>query len=353
MSAIDLATLAPVGKIDTRIENGALHATVTRAIHDTGYNIQQDKITSALVLAGHYKVPFQIDMTVKIDTPELIMLIGQGHVSFGSPWRENRRIEDMATPKNKPWIYDNHMPYNEKVQLRILCTQKAMQIWINGEERFYNTRMPYMKLPLEEVKLAITSTQHAHLVIHALSVMAYAQPPECLHTPFEPMKQTIIPIEKPRFEDCIAPLPLGIQAQIRQSDALLKSSKFKRIIEKHGFKITYVASDIGLSYALYVGGNVMHHSLQWYIITNGPTETWGRKANGMEEALNRAHPQLADFIFARLNDCIGCHSNCLARTPYEFNGQKKNTCHGHVFLKMVPEDFEAARQFLTLARQLF
>lgn len=55
---------------------------------------------------------------------------------------------------------------------------------------------------------------------------------------------------------------------------------------------------------------------------------------------------MAKRIFYALNDCVGCYgSRCLAKTLYEFNEQKRLTCHGRVMLRMCHEDFQDAREF--------
>jgi len=91
----------------------------------------------------------------------------------------------------------------------------------------------------------------------------------------------------------------------------------------------------------------MHHSVQWYIITNSKPELWHRKANPLEallESIETHSPELAARIFYNLNECIGCREQCYAKTPYTYQSEKRLTCHGHIFFKMSPPDFQDVRE---------
>jgi hypothetical protein len=60
---------------------------------------------------------------------------------------------------------------------------------------------------------------------------------------------------KPTFDSIISKLPDEFKNEIIETDSFLKSlrpMKFKRVIDKNGAKITYVASDFGISYAVKV-----------------------------------------------------------------------------------------------------
>ena len=354
---ISLDALIPRGHARAELSGGALDVRIDRAIHDIGYNIRRDRIASYLELPGRYRVPMRIDLRFSIDMPEALLLVGDGHVSFGSPWMENRRIEDILEPMGKPRRYDNHLTMGETTDISVLFNRKGMQICIGGEERFFSVKERYMKSPRpsgeEGVRVGITCTKRAELRIHSVSVTEYDEDMPIVRgaAAIPGVRGEEMPTEKPTFQTCIAALPETVREEIAKTEAHLKSLqhlKFRRTIEKHGNKITYVAADAGVSYALYLSGSVMHHSFQWYIVTNGRPETWHRKANSLEEVLGRLSersPELAERVFFALNECIGCREHCLARTPYAFKGQKKTTCHGHVFLKMTASDFQDVRGF--------
>lgn len=354
MSSMDLTSLIPVGKVKSDEKESSLTMTVTRAIHDVGYNIRRDRITSYMSLPGKYRLPLKIDLCVKTDMPEIILLVGEGHITFGSPWMENRRIEDIAEPSGKPKMYDNSIPLNEFADITVIYGLKEMQITINGEERYYSKRERYMKSEsfreqnISGFNIGITCTKRAETTIRSLSAEEYSGP-VIRGIVTERELPFIEEAQKPTFASCIE--ALDIKDEVIKVDAFLKSLdnlKFKRVIEKHGNKITYVESGRGVSYALYLSGNIMHHSIQWYIITNSPPEQWHRKANPLESLLNEMSvesPELADRIFYYLNECIGCRERCMAKTPYEFKSQKKVTCHGHIFFKMIFQDFQDVRDF--------
>ena len=157
---------------------------------------------------------------------------------------------------------------------------------------------------------------------------------------------------KSRFDEFMSTLPEEFRNEIIETDSFLKSLrplKFKRSIDKFGNKITYVASDFGVSYAFRVASDQHSHELNWYIVYNGKPETWHRKADYMEEILieiSKSNLQLAERIFSSLLECNDCHGEkCLAKTLYAFNGNKKLTCHGRVTLGICRDDFNDARDF--------
>ena len=96
---------------------------------------------------------------------------------------------------------------------------------------------------------------------------------------------------KPTFNLILEELPPDFREEVIETDAFMKALrplKMKRMIEKHGTKITYVASDFGVSYALRVSPGEYAQIINWYIVYNGKAETWHRKADDMEEALLEA-----------------------------------------------------------------
>jgi len=164
--------------------------------------------------------------------------------------------------------------------------------------------------------------------------------------------------KKPKFNDIMSNLTEEFRNEIIETDGFLKSLrplKFKRTIDKYGNKITYVASDFGISYAFRVACDQYSHELNWYIVYNGKPETWHRRADYMEETfaeISKSEPQLSKRIFNTLSECRDCYGErCLAKTPYSFGGQKKLTCHGRVTLRVCREDFDDARMFFRYLNQ--
>ncbi|MDP4090019.1 MAG: hypothetical protein Q8930_12215, partial [Bacillota bacterium] len=316
-----------------------------------------------------YKLPMRIDLTVKIDSPGLYLLLGNGHINFGTPWSDNRRLDDIIEPGYKIRFFHNHIPINEFADISVIYDYSAMQILINGEERFYSEKEKYMKS--KSIKdfnntgfsFGIACGKRTGLSIKSLRITEYNETAGIVHKDTELPKPTISneavePETKPGFETCISLLTKEIQEEIIKTDRYLRSLKplkFKRQIEKHGNKITYLASEYGFSYALYPSNDIMYHSLGWYIITSSKPELWHRKADMMEEVLNKlagTSPELSERMFLNLNECISCRPYCSVKTLYEFKGRKKLTCHGLMEFKMCISDFEDVRTFINAVNEL-
>lgn len=360
---IDLDGLLLEGQVECKYKDNMLYMTTNRSIPTQRFDAEHLSINSYIYLPDKYKLPFRIDITAKIDAPGLYVLIGKGHVNFGTLWSDNRRIDDIAAPAGKTIFYHNHMAMNEFTDISLLYDLKEMQIIINGEERYYSKKERYMKSPeLAEVnnagfELKIACDKLVNLCIKSISITEYDDNCGIIHSGMElPAALTknnfTASDEKPTFEKCISLLPANIQGEIVKIDEYLRSLKrfkFKRQIEKNGNKITYVASDYGFSYAIYLSNDLFDHSLQWYIVMNGKPETWHRKADLMEETLNRLASEAPDFaerMFFGLDDCVGCYKNCLAKTRYQLHDKQKNVCHGKLKFKMSASGFEDVRTFI-------
>jgi len=164
------------------------------------------------------------------------------------------------------------------------------------------------------------------------------------------------------FEDVLQKMPKKLHSEIMDMDKYFKAlrpMKFKRVLDKNGNKITYVASEFGVSYMIKLSDDGFKHNFQWYIVYNGKAETWHRKADYMEEILvkiTQSDQPLAMRIYNGLKICPGSNNcygeRCLARTPYTFNGQKRLTCHGSVELDMEKNNFCDVREFFRHLNEL-
>jgi hypothetical protein len=171
-----------------------------------------------------------------------------------------------------------------------LYGHKAMQVLVDGEERYFSTRERYMKSKetagrnAEVFTIALACDKGVYAQVRSLCVTdCDADEPVQLWTPAlrEAIKgnEAAPQDEKPTFEACIARLPEALHAEVLAMDAFLREMrplKFRRQIEAHGNKITYVAASEGLSYAICPSNDTLHHSLNWYIVTSGKPETWAR-----------------------------------------------------------------------------
>jgi hypothetical protein len=360
---IELSHFLPKGQVTCEYKDNLLYMTTNHAIPTQRFDAEHLSINSYISLPDRYKLPLRIDMTVKIDAPGLYILLGKGHINFGTLWSDNRRIDDIASPARKTMFYHNYIDMNKFTDISISYDLTEMQIMIDGEERYYSKKERYMKSPaFREMNesgfdLKIACDKLVNLCIKSFSITEYDDTCSILHSGVElPAAITnngvLAPDEKPTFEKCILHLPTHIQGEIVKTDQYLKSLKplnFKRQIEKNGNKITYVASKYGLSYAIYLSNDIFDHSLQWYIITNGKPETWHRKADMMEETLNmltKTSPDFAERMFYYLEDCVGCYKNCLAKTHYRLGKKHKMVCHGKLKFRMSASGFEDVHAFI-------
>ena len=365
---IDLSSMLLKGHVLTEMKNVMLLATTTKRL-TTEFDRENLTINHYIYLEDTYRLPLRIDLTVKIDSPGLYLFLGDGHLNFGTPWSDNRRIDDIVEPNCKARFFHNHIPLNEFVNISVVYAYKAMQVLINGEERFYSQKEKYMKSKQFEqcnqngFIFKIACTKRTNLVIESLKITEFDGTVEILHkdVPLPKPITTNVAVNlegKPTFESCISLLPKEIQEEIIKTDSFLRSLKplkFKRQIEKHGNKITYLASDYGFSYSLYPSNDVMHHSLWWYIITGCKPEFWQRKADMMEVVLNKladTSEEFAERMFNNLKECIACREGCTVRTLYEHKDKKKLTCHGLMEFKMCASDFEEARSFISTINKL-
>jgi hypothetical protein len=366
---VDLTHFLPKGQVICEYKDNMLYMTTKRAIPTQRFDAEHLSIDSYIYLPDKYKLPLRIDLEAKIDAPGLYILLGKGHINFGTLWSDNRRIDDIATPARKTIHYHNHMAMNEFTNISLSYDLKEMQIMISDEERYYSKKERYMKSPAfnemnkDGFGLKIACDKLVNLYIKSMSITEYNDTCEIFHSWIElpatiTKNEVIASGEKPTFEYCISHLPVHIQSDIVKIDEYLRSLrplKFKRQIEKNGNKITYVASDYGFSYAIYLSDDIFDHSLQWYIITNGKPETWHRKADMMEETLNRlvhTAPDFAERMFFNLDDCVNCHKNCLAKTQYQLHDKHKTVCHGKLKFKMSSSGFEDVSAFIEEINQL-
>ncbi|WP_310602898.1 hypothetical protein [Anaerosporobacter sp.] len=369
MGNINLELFESKGNVLTEYKDNLLYMTTTRKTMTTRFNSPELKRDSYIYIKKFFKLPLRVDLMVKIDTPGLYVFFGNGHLNFGTPWSDNRRMDDIVEPNSKPRSFDNYIPMNEFVNISIIYDLKEMQILINGEERYYSKKEKYMKSSLfkemneDGFELKIACDKRTEVYIKTVSVREFEDTANIVHSDdLLTVKEQTKEIDekeviKHTFESCTLNLPVDIKAEVVKMDGFLKSlkpMKFKRQIEKHGNKITYVASDYGFSYGILPSYDTMHHELQWYILTNCKPEFWHRKADMMEETLNELAKKdllLAQRMFDNLNECVGC-SPCVVKTSYNFNGRKKIVCHGQMELKMKVSDFEDVREFINTINEL-
>jgi hypothetical protein len=349
--------IIPHGEITARVTNGITELSTPHSVTGAGFNLHtQSHRRHRADICGTYNIPFKLEMRVMIDFPAFILLVGDGHITFATPREDNRKIEDFIKPSGKPnqdrYSYDNRLPFNEWVDISVAVNPDELQIIINGEERYYSRKQSYVKAKIHPaLTLGLVVAKGALLRVQSFSVVESKEAPPVERGGFEEKKPVPLNI-KPTFENVIAHLPPVFQKEALAMDNYLKSLnplKFKRAVDKNGGKITYTASNFGISYTLRISGAESSHDFGWYIVTNGKPETWHRKADYMEETLAEiaeTNGALAERIFNAISDCVGCYApGCLAKVLYNYNGRKRFVCHGRIRMRLCRADFDDTREF--------
>ena len=303
-----------------------------------------------------YRLPLRIDITVSIDAPMFSVMLGSGHVHFATTWNINRRIDDIAEPHNKPLQFANHFPLNTPTEISIIYNLKSMQILIGGEQRYYSTKEKYMKsarfidLNTTGFPLRLSAAKRTEVTIHKFNVTESETDFDIVKCDFTPKPITgnlDIPKDtKPTFDAVIAALPGDIRDKIIEIDGFLRSYKpvkFRRSIEKYGNKITYLATDAGVSYTINPSRDMMYHSFGAYLLWNRKDNLGQHTSAPMENALNRLAETDPDFIariLSYINECTGCNSNCICAVRYNINGKTSVACHGKFTFKMALSEFD-------------
>ena len=325
------------------------------------------KCVHYMELPGRYRLPLRIDMTAKIDSPALYVLLGEGHVNLGDYW-SNRRLDDICEPHRKVTFFDNHLTMGQWNDISLIYDLKEMQIVVNGEERYWSKREKYMRSPLFEQMNAqgfpfkISCGKRTEVEVQSLQITECDGTAGIVRLPVAEGVQHAPPPKpgkKPDFAYCLSGLTEEQRAAVADMDGWLKALspiKFKRTIDSNGTKISYVASDEGFSYAIHPGFGVLYHTLQWYILTQGKPEKWGRKADRMEGTLNhlaQTDPAFARRMFENLYECVGGFGGePVCPTPYAFEGKKKVACHGKMWFKMNLSEFEDVKRFIGAVNEL-
>jgi len=366
---VPLESFLIYGSVSSDISGSELHMT-TNATINTLFSRTDTPIKSYIYLPDKYKLPFRIDMTVKIDSPAMYLIIGKGHIAIGTDGLDNRSITSIVGEEFKPRQHkaNNNISIGEFVHISVIYGRRAMQLIINGESRYYSKKDAYIISPLLdtefrdgfELKLACDKRTLLTLASFTIieyedsepefipeSASAYVLPPPCLSV-----------AEKPTIIYCIQGLEQQLQQTILDTDKYLcetlkKSMKFKRKIEG-GYpyaKITYV-SPLGFSYKLSISGQTMTHSMGWIDYnTKREQEKYGgiKKADYSIITLEKLAEKSRDFankMFFQMKECAGCYGYCIHRNHYEYNGKKKISCGGTIQFKMFPSEFVDARKVI-------
>jgi hypothetical protein len=100
----------------------------------------------------------------------------------------------------------------------------------------------------------------------------------------------------------------------------------------------------------------MTHTIWWYILTQGKPETWGRKADNMENTLSYIAKSDSDFahkLFNSFYKCVGGYgSGCRGKTIYTFDSRKVVACHGKLHFNMNLSEFDDVKRFIAAVYEI-
>lgn len=228
---------------------------------------------------------------------------------------------------------------------------KSIQILINGEQRYYSTKEKYMKstafpeLNAAGFRLRLSAHKRTGVLLQNFKITERESEIEIIE------KETIpapswSKIVKPTFDSVIDALPEDIHTKIVEIDNFLRSFKpikFKRIIDKNGGKITYLASDAGVSYVIMPHRNVMRHTFGSYLLWNSKDSLGKHNSEPLSDAFEKLAKEDTGFVNRILSyktDCIGCHQGCICRVSYSVQGKMYSACHGKIEFKMILSEFD-------------
>jgi len=363
---IPLKTLIPHGKIATTFYDDGLELSSQVKVGDF-----LDPRVPCLILPKRYKLPFRVDLRLKIDADGLHLLVGKGHIPFTCGWN-GRAIIDIIEGIPKKWTkmktFDATFELNRYTDISIIYDFKFMMIKIDGEIRYFSTREKYMKSPLlqetneEGLEIKITTEKFSTASVKSLAVTEYSDDEiTVLRDELNQKEELQLDIPagvdkgKESFEECIALLPEAVQQEIIQTNEHLlsmKKLKIRRSIEgtHKGCRIKYNSSEFGFGYHIIASKGWASHFFWFSMHFNHKYGDFGaRKCDHTEAMLNKiaeTSPAQAAKIFDYYGECGICvyasrGSKC--PTVYEHNNVKKTTCHGQMKMNMKPETFQDVR----------
>lgn len=375
---IPLCSFLPHGKVEIIADKRKLCMTVTATVN-TGFTYSSTPIKSYIYLPDKYKLPFQINMTVKIDSPSFYLIIGKGHVGFATGM-DNRRVTSILGDNIKPNThdFDNHIPIGEYFDISVTYDNRAMWVMIDNEIRCFSKKDPYIKALKNDAipdefndgfNLALACDKRTRLTLESFAVTEFEDDEPAL--PAEPVYINSLPVfvdikrkDEATLEECIEGLNHDLQNEVLRTDDFIlhdlkKTMKFKRKIEG-GYPISRICyvSPLGISYKIFIAADYLWHDIGWIVYnTKREQEKYGgyRKSDYTIETLHKLAKKdlkFADEMFLRIRECCNCAPiggnksvQCIHRTLYEYNSKKINSC-GKFCFKMFTKDFVDLRELL-------
>ena len=328
-------------------------------------------LTSCITMPKRFYLPLKICMTLNMPQPGLHLLLGEGHLSFGTQ-SDNRSISDIVEPDSKkPKHFNNLTDLSKDIDITVLYGLKFMQIVIDGETRYFSKKEKYMRSGIfadmnnAGFELRLCTDKFAEVIIKNMIVEEYDVEPDIIPINNEIDGAKLYFIRrgvKAGFEECLSLLAPALQAEIIKTDQLLyseKELKVKRKIEgdELGCKITYTSSVHGFSYSIRINENLMSHSYWWYMLSNYKFEGkyMGRKNDLTNLTLKSVYdlsPEIANRLIGYYGKCNGCSQTCAVKTVYELNGKKFVSCHGQMHMNMNLQTFSDFRFMFDVVKEV-
>ncbi|MCL2420510.1 MAG: hypothetical protein FWD03_01515 [Defluviitaleaceae bacterium] len=353
-----LESLLPKNKMKIKFENDELHVPAEEA--------NLGKSRHHVLVPGKFKLPFRIDMTVKLKfirtnqiASQLRLYIGKGNVYFnGGHTSATDILTDTKSSvfgdnKLASAVYYNDIPSKEYVDISVIFGSNMMWAAVDGTYCYASDKLGYIELLRgnampeafqDGMDMAICGGTDTKLTIKSFAVTEYEN-----DEPEIPEAFLNIP-ELSSFEWFVKGLPPKVQDEIiKMDDFLLNdmkgSLKFRRAIDKHGH-LTY-KSPCGLSYEIREFGVGNYHGTHWVQSPTKPDYT-----NDAIAKLAKSSPDLAESIFNKLLECSPHTRECKRRTSAELNGQSKSICTGKIYFEMLPAEFEVLKKYIAAAGEV-
>lgn len=348
INKIPLESFIPQEKVSIKIINNELLISP---------KTQKDSQT---YLPNKYKLPFRIDMTVKIDAPQINLaafswIVGKGYITFAS---NHKPRVDIITGENKPsaFIFENHIPINEYTDISVIYGKKAMQVIINNKICHFADDVPYLKLLnnnslpdefADGLSFAIVCDKRAKLTIKSMTVTEYEEDEPEISADINKDLFKISALSK-----FLINLPTETQDIINKIDGYLmkdtkKALKIKRSIDN---AITYI-SPLGFRYKIRLSDDGVisdigriGYNAKWLQEKHGGISKVPDLTNAILDNLTETSPEFADKIYNRIKSCSGCagdsSAGCTNRIKIEYNEKIKSSCGGSIQFKLTPSDFD-------------
>jgi len=344
---IPLELLLPKNRIKTKIENGALH--VPSEVENLG------KHRHHINIPGKYKLPFRIDMSIRVTYHEfnqiasqLRLCINKGNIYFNGG---HTSVTDIITGDDvsPSFICFNDISSEEYVDITVMFGTDIMWVSVNKQFCFASDKMPYLSIMHENANLdtlsngfdiALCGGTATRFSLKPLAVTEYHDEPDI------PEELVNLP-ELTGFEAFVKGLPSAIQNEMYGLDAFLMEEpkgtlKFKKSINKIGH-LTY-ESTCGFRFEIKEYGAGLTFLTCWAKSPKKPDFT-----NEIIIELAKSSPDTAKKLF---NKILGCelHSRECPRTVfYELMGETKSSCSGRMNIKMDASGFDDLKKFIITA----